>query len=136
MDPLFFYLLAVAPSQLCTYVHSGFAIGVTVLRSGNDLLYLINMGLQFRLAYVQRGSLRLGNGELVTDPKKVAVHYAQLRGGLLLDLLVILPCPQVRLREGLGYSRVCEDHAGGLQSEGSNVGVERRARSGLISAVP
>lgn len=95
VDPLFFYLLSVDPSRLCVYVQAGFAVAVTVLRCALDLLFLANMGLQARLAYVSRASLRLGNGELVTDPRKVAAHYAHPRGGLLLDVLVILPIPQV-----------------------------------------
>ncbi|GAQ78047.1 cyclic nucleotide-gated ion channel [Klebsormidium nitens] len=95
VDPLFFYLLAVDLSELCVYVHEPFAIAVTVLRTMNDVLYILNMWLQFRTAYVSRSSLKLGIGALVTSPRKVAMNYVHvLRGGLALDILVILPCPQ------------------------------------------
>lgn len=97
VDPLFFYLLSVDTVLLCVYVQKAFAIAVTLLRTINDVFYLINMWLQFRTAYVSKSSLRLGIGALVTSPRKVAMNYVHvLRGGLALDILAILPCPQVR----------------------------------------
>jgi len=36
----------------------------------------------------------VGAGDLVDEPKKVAVHY--LHGYFLLDFFVVLPLPQVR----------------------------------------
>jgi cyclic nucleotide gated channel len=35
----------------------------------------------------------VGAGDLVDEPKKIAVHY--LRGHFLLDFFVVLPLPQV-----------------------------------------
>ncbi|GAQ78048.1 cyclic nucleotide-regulated ion channel family protein [Klebsormidium nitens] len=98
VDPLFFYLLSVDTTLLCVYVQKAFAITVTALRTINDVLYLINMWLQFRTAYVSKSSLKLGIGALVTNPRKVAMNYVHiLRGGLALDILAILPCPQIAI---------------------------------------
>ncbi|KAF7080571.1 hypothetical protein CFC21_084627 [Triticum aestivum] len=47
----------------------------------------------FRLAYVAPESRVVGAGDLVDEPKKIAVHY--LRGYFLLDFFVVLPLPQV-----------------------------------------
>ena len=48
---------------------------------------------QFRLAYVAPESRVVGAGDLVDEPKKIAVRY--LRGYFLLDFIVVLPLPQV-----------------------------------------
>jgi cyclic nucleotide gated channel, plant len=37
----------------------------------------------------------VGAGDLVDEPKKVALHY--LRGYFLLDFFVVLPLPQVEM---------------------------------------
>jgi hypothetical protein len=49
---------------------------------------------QFRLAFVAPDSTVVGAGELVDDPKKIALNY--IRGFFFVDLFVVLPLPQVR----------------------------------------
>lgn len=49
--------------------------------------------MQFRLAYVAPESRVVGAGELVDHPKKIAMNY--LKGNFFIDLLVVLPLPQV-----------------------------------------
>lgn len=49
--------------------------------------------MQFRLAYVSPESLVVGAGELVDQPKEIALHY--IKGKFFVDLLVVLPLPQV-----------------------------------------
>ena len=49
--------------------------------------------MQFRLAYVAPESRVVGAGELVDHPKKIAKHY--LQGCFFIDLLAVLPLPQV-----------------------------------------
>ena len=51
--------------------------------------------LQFRLAYVAPESSVVGAGELVDQPKKIALNY--LFGYFLLDLFIVLPLPQVSI---------------------------------------
>lgn len=50
--------------------------------------------MQFRLAYVAPESRVVGAGELVDHPKKIAMNY--IKGKFFVDLLVVLPLPQVR----------------------------------------
>ncbi|KAJ6418692.1 hypothetical protein OIU84_001961 [Salix udensis] len=66
---------------------------VVVFRSLTDLIYLLNILLQFRLAYVAPESRVVGAGKLVDHPKKIAWHY--VRGWFFIDLFVVLPLPQV-----------------------------------------
>ncbi|KAJ6418693.1 hypothetical protein OIU84_001962 [Salix udensis] len=64
-----------------------------VLRSLTDLIYLLNILLQFKLAYFTPESRVVGAGELVDHPKKIAWHY--IRGWFFIDLFLVLPLPQV-----------------------------------------
>ncbi|XP_050936409.1 probable cyclic nucleotide-gated ion channel 20, chloroplastic isoform X2 [Cucumis melo] len=48
---------------------------------------------KFRLAYVAPESRVVGAGELVDHPKKIAMNY--LKGNFFIDLLVVLPLPQI-----------------------------------------
>lgn len=50
--------------------------------------------LQFRLAYVAPESRVVGAGEVVDQPKKIALNY--LKGYFFIDLFLVLPLPQVR----------------------------------------
>uniref|UniRef100_A0A6N2KA75 Cyclic nucleotide-binding domain-containing protein n=1 Tax=Salix viminalis TaxID=40686 RepID=A0A6N2KA75_SALVM len=65
---------------------------IVFFRSLTDLIYLLNILLQFRLAYVAPESRVVGAGELVDHPKKIAMHY--IRGWFFIDLFVVLPLPQ------------------------------------------
>ncbi|KAJ9678118.1 hypothetical protein PVL29_022879 [Vitis rotundifolia] len=65
---------------------------IVVFRSLTDFIYLLNMLLQFRLAYVAPESRVVGAGDLVDHPKKIAIHY--LHGYFLIDLFIVLPLPQ------------------------------------------
>uniref|UniRef100_A0A453PNV3 Ion transport domain-containing protein n=1 Tax=Aegilops tauschii subsp. strangulata TaxID=200361 RepID=A0A453PNV3_AEGTS len=77
----------------CIVFNWKLATGLAVVRSVSDAIYFLHMLLQFRLAYVAPESRVVGAGDLVDEPKKIAVHY--LRGYFLLDFFVVLPLPQV-----------------------------------------
>ncbi|KAI4982203.1 hypothetical protein ZWY2020_022695 [Hordeum vulgare] len=93
IDPLFFFLLSVEKDNKCIVFNWKLATGLAVVRSVSDAIYFLHMLLQFRLAYVAPESRVVGAGDLVDEPKKIAVHY--LRGYFLLDFFVVLPLPQV-----------------------------------------
>lgn len=96
MDPLFYYLPTVDDANNCVQIDGGLKKAVTVFRTMTDFFYLIHMFLQFRTAYIAPSSRVFGRGDLVTDPKMIAAHY--LRKDFWLDLVAVLPIPQVTLR--------------------------------------
>ncbi|KAL3628946.1 putative cyclic nucleotide-gated ion channel 20, chloroplastic [Castilleja foliolosa] len=93
LDPLFFFLLSVQKDHKCIVLNWPMMMTVVVLRSMTDFIYLLNILLQFKLAYVAPESRVMGAGDLVDDPKKIARHY--LFGCFILDLFVVLPLPQI-----------------------------------------
>ncbi|WOK96133.1 hypothetical protein Cni_G04840 [Canna indica] len=95
IDPLFFFLLSVQKENKCIIFNWSLATAIAVVRSLTDFIYLLHMILQFRLAYVAPESRVVGAGDLVDQPKKIALHY--FRGYFLLDLFVVLPLPQVMI---------------------------------------
>ncbi|XP_073010183.1 probable cyclic nucleotide-gated ion channel 20, chloroplastic isoform X1 [Typha latifolia] len=93
IDPLFFFLLSVKENDKCIVLNWSFGIAIAVVRSLTDFIYFLHMLLQFRLAYVAPESRVVGAGDLVDEPKKIALHY--LRGYFIFDVFVVLPLPQV-----------------------------------------
>ncbi|XP_034917296.1 probable cyclic nucleotide-gated ion channel 20, chloroplastic [Populus alba] len=93
VDPLFFILLSVKQKENCIVIDWGMTKAVVSFRCLTDTIYLLNIFLQFRLAYVAPESRVVGAGELVDHPKKIAKHY--LRGYFFIDLFVVLPLPQI-----------------------------------------
>ncbi|KAG6745733.1 hypothetical protein POTOM_050236 [Populus tomentosa] len=93
VDPLFFILLSVKQKEKCIVIDWGMTKAVVFFRCLTDAIYLLNIFLQFRLAYVAPESRVVGAGELVDHPKKIAKHY--LRGYFFIDLFVVLPLPQI-----------------------------------------
>lgn len=95
VDPLFYYLPFVDNENNCVQTSYGLQKFVTIFRTMTDFLYMIHMFLQFRTAYIAPSSRVFGRGDLVTDPKKIAARY--LRKDFWVDLVAVLPIPQVRL---------------------------------------
>ncbi|KAK8966565.1 hypothetical protein KSP40_PGU006072 [Platanthera guangdongensis] len=92
VDPLFFFVLAARADHKCLVFDWSVATAISIVRSATDFIYFLHMLLQFRLAYVAPESRVISAGDLVDQPKKIALHY--LRGYFLLDLFVVLPLPQ------------------------------------------
>ncbi|CAI9766502.1 unnamed protein product [Fraxinus pennsylvanica] len=92
LDPLFFFLLSVKQDKKCIMINLPVTTTIVVLRSITDFIYLIHILLQFRLAYVAPESRVVGAGDLVDDPKKIALNY--LFGYFIIDFFVVLPLPQ------------------------------------------
>lgn len=95
VDPLFFFLLSVEKGHRCIYLNWNMATAIAVVRSITDFVYLLHMLLQFRLAYVAPESRVVGAGELVDEPKRIALHY--LYGYFSIDVFVVLPLPQIMI---------------------------------------
>ncbi|KAK8966741.1 hypothetical protein KSP40_PGU006573 [Platanthera guangdongensis] len=95
VDPLFFFVLAARADHKCLVFDWSVATAISIVRSATDFIYFLHMLLQFRLAYVAPESRVISAGDLVDQPKKIALHY--LRGYFLLDLFVVLPLPQVMI---------------------------------------
>ncbi|XP_058114908.1 cyclic nucleotide-gated ion channel 18-like [Magnolia sinica] len=93
LDPLYFYLPSSDPLSLCLQINLNLRIIVTFFRTVADLFYLVHMVLKFRTAFVAPSSRVLGRGELVMDPRQIAIRY--LKSDFLLDLAATLPLPQV-----------------------------------------
>ncbi|KAF5187296.1 Cyclic nucleotide-gated ion channel [Thalictrum thalictroides] len=95
VDPLFFFLLSVEKDNKCIVFDWVMATTIAVVRSVTDLIYLLHMLLQFRLAYVAPESRVVGAGEWVDQPKKIAFNY--LYGNFFIDVFVVLPLPQIMI---------------------------------------
>ncbi|KAL0743410.1 hypothetical protein Bca4012_084923 [Brassica carinata] len=93
IDPLFFFLILVKQNDKCIVIDWPMAKAFVAVRSLTDVLFSVNILLQFRLAYVAPESTVVGAGQLVDHPRKIANHY--LRGKFLLDLFIVMPLPQI-----------------------------------------
>ncbi|KAI3807333.1 hypothetical protein L1987_23259 [Smallanthus sonchifolius] len=76
----------------CVVINWPMTNTIVVFRSITDFIYLMHMLVQFRLAFISSESRVAGAGDLVADPRKIALHY--LSGFFLLDLIIVLPFPQ------------------------------------------
>lgn len=94
VDPLFFYL-PVVRNEVCIDIGVPLEIILTIVRSGADIFYMIQIFVRFRTAYVAPSSCVFGRGELVIDSSKIAKRYFRQR--FWIDLMAALPLPQVCL---------------------------------------
>jgi cyclic nucleotide gated channel len=93
IDPLFFFLIKVQEQNKCIMIDWPMTKAFVAVRSVTDVIFTMNILLQFRLAYVARESTVVGAGQLVSHPKKIALHY--LKGKFFLDLFIVMPLPQI-----------------------------------------
>ncbi|VVA99348.1 unnamed protein product [Arabis nemorensis] len=119
IDPLFFFLMYVQQNDKCIIFDWPNIMGFVTVRTLVDVIFLANILLQFRLAYVARES-----GQLVDSPKKIALHY--LLRYFFLDLFIVLPLPQILIflviETHLGTSGVnnsCPIHSKAIQTSTS-----------------
>ncbi|XP_048444021.1 probable cyclic nucleotide-gated ion channel 16 [Pyrus x bretschneideri] len=94
LDPLYFFLPTTASDQVaCMQIDMGLGILVTFLRTVADFFYIIHILIKFRIAYIDPGSRVFGRGQLVKDPRAIAIRY--LKGDFSIDLAASLPLPQI-----------------------------------------
>uniref|UniRef100_A0A2P2NZK9 Uncharacterized protein MANES_11G147300 n=1 Tax=Rhizophora mucronata TaxID=61149 RepID=A0A2P2NZK9_RHIMU len=92
VDPLFLFLPEVQ-NEVCMDIGVPLEGALTVVRSVADIFYLIQIYIRFHTAYISPSSRVFGRGELVIDPKKIALRY--LHNNIWIDLIAALPLPQV-----------------------------------------
>ncbi|KAK9133749.1 hypothetical protein Scep_013277 [Stephania cephalantha] len=107
VDPIFFYALSISETCMCLFVDGWFAITVTALRCMTDALHVWNMWLQFRMlrnySRSSSSSSTLTNEEDDEEDevrvdghnKPSMIRFFKAQKGFFLDLLVILPLPQI-----------------------------------------
>ncbi|CAH8341556.1 unnamed protein product [Eruca vesicaria subsp. sativa] len=93
IDPLFLFLIKVKKNDKCIMIDWPVAKAFIAVRSVTDVLFFLNILLQFRLAYAAPESTVVGARQLFDLPRKIARPY--LRGKCLLDLFIVLPLPQI-----------------------------------------
>ena len=93
VDPLFCYLPVINIPENCIELDKNLWITTIVLRSVNDIIYLMHIILQFRTGFIDEKLLKVGKNVLNTNAMAIARRY--LRSYFVLDILVILPIPQV-----------------------------------------
>lgn len=95
-DPCYLYTFSFTLQSSCVYIQAGLAAFATVLSFFCFLTYAVQSYLCFRTAYVSRESVFLGRGELIFDARAVAKQHLVSPLGFPLDIIVMLPIPQVR----------------------------------------
>ncbi|XP_024960462.1 cyclic nucleotide-gated ion channel 4-like [Cynara cardunculus var. scolymus] len=97
IDPIFFYSLSISDSWMCVFLDGWFAATVTVVRCMTDALHVANMWLQFKWNRWYRHDVGLRPYEKASCHVTNRQVLKQAGRGVLFDLFVILPIPQVVL---------------------------------------
>uniref|UniRef100_A0A1J3I8E0 Putative cyclic nucleotide-gated ion channel 3 n=1 Tax=Noccaea caerulescens TaxID=107243 RepID=A0A1J3I8E0_NOCCA len=92
-DPLFFYIPVVNPDRFCLNLDKKLQAVACVFRTFIDAFYVVHMLFKFHTGFIAPSSRGFGRGELVENHKAIAIRY--LRSYFIIDLLSILPIPQV-----------------------------------------
>ncbi|XP_030944783.1 cyclic nucleotide-gated ion channel 1-like isoform X3 [Quercus lobata] len=95
VDPLFCYLPMINIKKYCIDLDKKLLITTIVLRSINDIIYLMHIMLQFRTGFVDENLRKVGKNVLNTNAMAIARRY--LKSYFVFDILVILPIPQVAI---------------------------------------
>lgn len=94
LDPLFFYIPIIDNDKKCLTLDQKLEITACILRFFTDIFYLIHIIFQFRTGFIAPSSRVFGRGVLVEDSWAIAKRY--LSSYFLIDILAVLPLPQVR----------------------------------------
>jgi cyclic nucleotide gated channel len=95
LDPLFFYLPVINQDKKCLRVQKLLWTTTIALRSVNDIIKLSHIILQFRIGFIDEKLQKYGRvGK--DEWNKNAWDIARRRSYFVVDILAILPIPQVR----------------------------------------
>ncbi|OAY45473.1 hypothetical protein MANES_07G063500v8 [Manihot esculenta] len=92
LDPLYFFLPVIG-GDACMAIDYGLGIWVTLARTVTDMFFFMHVIIKFRTAFVAPSSRVFGRGDLVMDPREIAMRY--LRTEFIVDLAAALPLPQI-----------------------------------------
>lgn len=92
IDPLYFFLPSIG-GPACLSTDGDLGVTITLIRTITDGFFLLHMLMKFRTAFVAPSSRVFGRGELVMDPREIAIRY--LKRDFVVDLAASLPIPQV-----------------------------------------
>ncbi|XP_061946839.1 probable cyclic nucleotide-gated ion channel 16 [Populus nigra] len=92
LDPLYFYLPIIG-GDACMKIDIALGVWVTLARTFTDLFFFLHIFMKFRTAFVAPSSRVFGRGELVMDPRAIAIRY--LKSNFVVDLAAALPLPQI-----------------------------------------
>lgn len=106
LDPLFFYIPVIDYENKCLDLDITLKITACVLRSITDLFYIFHIILQFRTGFIAPSSRVFGRGELIEDSSVIAKRY--LSSYFIVDILAVLPLPQVCVLESLCFQHSLE----------------------------
>ncbi|KAB2598758.1 cyclic nucleotide-gated ion channel 1-like [Pyrus ussuriensis x Pyrus communis] len=116
-DPLFFYLLSANTEQKCLTLDRTMGTMTTLMQFIVDFFYIFHIIFQFRASIVSHSFQASRQGESVTETRARARKYLLMY--LLVDMLIILPLPQVLgalwyffsiQRIARCWREVCESH--------------------------
>ncbi|PKH70411.1 hypothetical protein CRG98_050070, partial [Punica granatum] len=79
----------------CIVLNGTMTTMIGVFRCVTDFMYILHILLQFRLAYIAPELRVVGAGDLVNNPKEIALHY--LQGYFFIDLFIAIPFPQIMI---------------------------------------
>ncbi|XP_042979404.1 cyclic nucleotide-gated ion channel 1-like [Carya illinoinensis] len=94
VDPLFFYIPVIKERESCLALDKRLHIIAICLRAVTDLIYMVNIILQFICPYIDNGARKVGRIKVVTDAWPIAKRYMS-SWYFRIDILAILPLPQV-----------------------------------------
>ncbi|XP_041010064.1 cyclic nucleotide-gated ion channel 1-like [Juglans microcarpa x Juglans regia] len=94
VDPLFFYIPVIKGHENCLELDKRLHVIAICLRAVTDLIYMVNIILQFICPYIDNGARKVGRIKVVTDARRIAKRY-MFSWYFRIDILAILPLPQV-----------------------------------------
>ncbi|KAB1205028.1 Cyclic nucleotide-gated ion channel 1 [Morella rubra] len=93
VDPFFYYLPVINARNTCVLLDKRLKVVAICLRLITDMIYLLNIFLQFLCPYKTEDHRDIGRTRLVTEPRAIRNKY--LLSYFVVDVLAILPIPQV-----------------------------------------
>ncbi|KAB1205052.1 Cyclic nucleotide-gated ion channel 1 [Morella rubra] len=93
VDPFFFYLPRINDDNKCIVLDKRLEVAAICFRSITDMIYVVNIVLQFLCPYKIKDPHDIGRTRIHTKPQEIRKKY--LSTYFVVDILAILPIPQV-----------------------------------------